>query len=695
MQRICCRDSAGAALGRGIFLLLGILLSASAAIAGDNLPLLTNVAEIKRLTSQDAARGLPVRLRGVVTFHNRHKDCFLQSDGEGIFVERQTQSSVLRAGDYVEIEGVTGAGDYAPIVSEVRSTVVGCGDLPLPRKVDFDQLASGDEDCRWVEIQGLVRSASIIPDSHVHVQLASGGGQVRIYLYDYPLANVPGLVDSVVRVRGAVGGSFNQKRQFVAPLLFAGAGGVSIVEAAATDPFSLPARPIATLLQFDPGARGARRVKVRGVVTHQQLEDAVFVREGGQGLRVQTSQHISVRPGEVVDALGFPVMGVYSPVLQDAVVRPVNSSGEIPVPVSLTARRVLDGDHDADLVRLEAELVDSVRRGEERVLVLQEQDVIFNALIAEPKSGLEWLRKGARVQVTGICLVQEVKEYVSKLTPRSFRILLRSPSDIVVLRQPSWWTAARLAWASGALSLAIVLALSWVWVLRRKVREQTAILRQRVHREAALEERTRIAREFHDTLEQELVGITMQIDAVMATLRHAPELATRSLEVARQMVRRSLTEVHRSVWDLRSPALENGGLASAIVDVTRSITEAAGVRIQVGVTGTPVRLPRVSETHLLRIAQEAINNTVKHAQASRIEVRLHYSQEKMRLCIEDDGRGFDPHAPNERGHFGLLGIEERARKIGGTLEVTSAPGRGTRIEVELPPPELNEATVMA
>jgi signal transduction histidine kinase len=647
---------------------------------------LTNISQIKRLDSFVAGTALPVRVKGTVVFHNLHKDCFIEDGADAIFVERKTARTALRPGDRIEIEGVTGAGDYAPVIHERNVTVLAQGELPAPRLVDFDQLMSGAEDCRWVEVRGLIRSASVIPGSHVHIQLATGGGFVRAYLYDYAAAEVPHLADSVVRLRGAVGGSFNKKRQLVAPLLFvSGAENVIVVEPASKDPFSLPAQHVATLLQYQPGpSTGHHRVRVRGVVTHQQLGNAVFLRDGPQGLLVKTLDYTPLRPGEAVDVLGFPVMGVYSPALHDAVVRKVEVERTEPRPVSVTAPGVLDGRHDADLIELEAELIDVARRAEQTVLVLQSQNVIFNAVFSDTSARINSLRRGSRLRVTGICLVQEVKEYVSKLSPTVFQVLLRSPADVRVLRRSSWWTPPRLAWAVGALSLVIVLALSWVWVLRRKVQEQTNIIRRQVQREAALEERTRIAREFHDTIEQELVGITMHMDMILAMLRQTPERAAHSLEVARQMVRRSLTEVHRSVWDLRCPALESGDLAAAIREVSRSLCESARVAVTTRIEGQAVRLPRITETHLLRIAQEAINNTVKHAQASCVVVTLRFGAECIQLSIEDNGCGFQTADRGGCERFGLLGMQERAQKMGARLQVSSKTGSGTRVDVQLP-----------
>src|ERR1043166_737319 len=252
---------------------------------------LTNISQIKSLDSLRAGTALPVRIKATVVFHNLHKDCFIEDDTDAIFVERKTAGSDLRPGDRIEIEGVTGAGDYAPVIYERSVTVLEQRELPPARPVDFDQLVSGSEDCRWVEVRGLIRSASVIPNSHVHIQLSTGGGFVRVYLYDYPASEVSHLADSIVRLRGAVGGSFNQKRQLVAPLLFvSGIENVIIVEPASSDPFGLPEQHVATLLQYQPGSRTGHRVKVRGVVTHQQLGNALFLRDGSQGLLVTKPQ---------------------------------------------------------------------------------------------------------------------------------------------------------------------------------------------------------------------------------------------------------------------------------------------------------------------------------------------------------------------------------------------------------------------
>ena len=160
------------------------------------------------------------------------------------------------------------------------------------------------------------------------------------------------------------------------------------------------------------------------------------------------------------------------------------------------------------------------------------------------------------------------------------------------------------------------------------------------------------------------------------------------LDMARRMARHSLTEARRSVMDLRASALDGQDLAAAIESGTRLWTAGSGVEVAVEVTGTGTKLPEEMEQHLLRIAQEAVTNALKHAGASRIGVSLHLEARNLHLRIGDNGRGFDRQDvfSSRAGHFGLIGMRERAERLGGELRLESHPGAGTEVEVTVPLP---------
>jgi signal transduction histidine kinase len=193
-----------------------------------------------------------------------------------------------------------------------------------------------------------------------------------------------------------------------------------------------------------------------------------------------------------------------------------------------------------------------------------------------------------------------------------------------------------------------------------------------------LTERNRIARELHDTLIQGLSGITMEMQALAGRIRAPQERAT--LEEIIQDAGTCLRETRRSVAGLRSGA---SGLASAIEQAARHITEAKDIRLKLKLENKPTGLAPDVEYNLVRIAQEAVTNSVKHSGARTVEVMLGFTPKALHLSVKDDGAGF-ADKNGKSGHYGLIGMKERASHIGADLDLASAPGRGTTVSVVLP-----------
>jgi signal transduction histidine kinase/ligand-binding sensor domain-containing protein len=212
--------------------------------------------------------------------------------------------------------------------------------------------------------------------------------------------------------------------------------------------------------------------------------------------------------------------------------------------------------------------------------------------------------------------------------------------------------------------------------------------RVRAHFSAVVHERTRIARELHDTLAQGLAGVKLHIDAATSALVERPEVARRSLQCARSIATSSLSEVRRSIWVLRAQSAKGeDALSSSLPASLRHLTEDSGLRVSVRVEGPARRLPAEVERNLLRIAHEAVTNAVRHSGARALEVHLRFEAGAVCLVVRDDGRGFEPEAflRGPRGeHFGLIGMQERALLARGDLDIHSRPGAGTTILCRLP-----------
>lgn len=205
---------------------------------------------------------------------------------------------------------------------------------------------------------------------------------------------------------------------------------------------------------------------------------------------------------------------------------------------------------------------------------------------------------------------------------------------------------------------------------------------------AVFKERLRLAREIHDTLAQAFVGISSQLDALETCLPENLRPAHIYLDMARRMTQHSLTEARRSVMDLRSAMLSDRDLAAAIQSNARNWANGAGADVEVHVQGGFEDLPEDMEHNLLRIAQEAVTNASKHAHASRIEVKLERNERILNLTVIDNGCGFqtDDAFAAMGGHFGLIGIRERAERIGGEFRLESRADTGTEVEVKVPLP---------
>jgi signal transduction histidine kinase len=444
------------------------------------------------------------------------------------------------------------------------------------------------------------------------------------------------------------------------------------------------------------------RIRTQGVVTHSVPGSFLYLQAGCQGVLVESSSMESLEEGDWVEAIGFvdggePVFG-----MTEAHVRRIKPGTPLE-PIAIHPVEILrinavalsrydtadPGDYYGCLVTFPATVVDvSPGRsgGEVRLLA---DDIPLTAI-----SGLlgliegRRLEPGSRVQVTGI--VRPVGGTVrrSTIAPRPaaappLEVLLRSPADLKLLRAPSWWKPQRLAAVIAALAAAVLLTLGWVWGLRRLVSRQVAVIEETLQFEAVAGERLRIAQEFHDTLEQDLAGISLRLDAAADM---ADDDRSRSvLEQQRGFLEQVRRETHDFLWDLRDPTRTDGDLVESLAAQVAYLQTLTNVPIDMRVEAGAVHVSPAAQFHLLRLVREAVTNALKHGAPTRVDVRLRAIDSGHAVEVEDDGQGFDvPTHSALEGHFGLRGMAERALRMGATLSIDSAPGRGTKVRVVIP-----------
>ncbi len=258
--------------------------------------------------------------------------------------------------------------------------------------------------------------------------------------------------------------------------------------------------------------------------------------------------------------------------------------------------------------------------------------------------------------------------------------------------------AIRLAWGDFEAIRVPVSGVEEIQDLQRALQEMAEQIRRyqrgMQHYIAAMtraqeEERLRLARELHDEAIQDLVILAQRIQMLELTLPAIEDMrsAREQLHALSDMVRQTLRRIRRLIQDLRPLYLEELGLVPALEVLVQS-TAAEGLEISLDVSGEERRLPPEVELAVYRIAQAALSNVVRHARARHARLHLEFGPEGVTLTVEDDGQGFEPpEFPGElalRGHFGLMGMYERAARLGGHFSIRSAPGQGTRIVVFLP-----------
>jgi signal transduction histidine kinase len=662
-----------------------------------------------------AGVGHAVRIRGVVTWR-RGNGMIIQDDSAGIWLEvadAQRAGFWQAAGDppatihegvEVEVEGWSNQGGYAPNILPERIQAIGEKEQPPPRPFDPSRFFQGVDDCLRVTARGVVQGVRDDGDRWL-LLTAERGIRFTVAIDKDLLGALPeDYVDSVIDCTGVATAQFNTRGQFLAPRLnVTAATDLTIEERPASAAFESRRVELRSLGGYQPEPPNDHRIWTRGTVTHAVAGRFLYLQEECLGLRVETASQERYEPGDVVDVAGFISASGFVVSLDEAVVRKVGSdAAPAPLPIqpatiaqinTLAAQRFTiarPGDYYGCLITFPGRVIDVQRasRGGEVLLMAGDTGVAVLAdAVVFPQ--LQSLEPGSEVMVTGIAVPEPELTEASLRQWRSagdmrIQVLLRSAADLAVIQTPSWWKPHRLLAALAAVGSLAAIAAGWVVLLRRQVGRQLSLIESQVQAKAAMEERQRIARDFHDTLEQDLAGIALRMDA--AAGRVQDRRAQAEFEQQRALLARLRVETRDFLWDLQDPQRIDGSLPESLASQVAYQRSLVSVPITLRIEGTlPARIPPLLQYHLLRTAREAVANAIKHADPSRVDLRLSGDAAGLSLEVVDDGIGFDiDSAESLQGHFGLRGMRERARRMGATTVIESRRGVGTRVSVNVP-----------
>ena len=693
--------------------------------AAEGAPFLS-ISQLREFPNEEGLR-IEARTSGIINhISDGQTEIALQDGSAAIWMPMHVnRPRDLRLGQKVEVGGYLQKGQFAPDFIVQSLEVIGEPGLPEPARVSGSELLSGSYDCRYVELSGIVRAVhpwSRMGRDHAIMHLDANGTRIFVLTPSDQLDRLSQLVDGVVRIRGIDAVAVNEAGQVLtAQMRVTNPEFIEVVEPPRAVS-SLPLTPLKGLLGHPVSAAPGHRIRTRGTVTHAQNNESFQIQDEEHGVRVRTVGKVEPPAlNSVVEVLGFPVPGPLSPTLEDGQFQVLGDSNALEAVVMTTARDALF--YEGRLVQVTGRLIATQTDVSPARLLLEDDNLLFAAEFGGsiPRDALP-AAPGAIISVTGIAegSVGSDQQEEGYLKPRDLLIYLRSLADVRVVEPAPWWTPLRLAVALAGTGSALVTVLFFAGLLTRKnksllaaecelvaardslakrvetrtdqLHAQLSARRSELSEYAAVTaERNRLARDLHDSLEQTLAGAALRMDAANDLLTH-PEAAEadpvrRQIEKAAELLRLSQSQVRRTVWGLRSLALEKHNLTEALRDSVRLLTEDTGIATTLEFCDGDTGLSHEQEYELLHIAQEAVANVLKHAHATVLEIALRRKDGTIVLTVKDNGHGFDPSsapAVNGRPHYGQQDMRERAQLLGASLAVKSVVGGGSCVEVVLP-----------
>jgi signal transduction histidine kinase len=453
---------------------------------------LTTIHQVRQLGPDKMSQKPKVCLRGVVT---DLYGTYIEDETGGMeLIFRPDQSHLAPAmGDCVVVRGAAdwGEGD-SPAVCVESVECLGKGTLPAAKPSSWSELSSGHGVDEWVEIEGVVHSSD---GSHVLLECEGEQALVSIRSASAPL--VDQLVDAVVRMRG-VGTIARDEHQVRGTHLIVPSLEYVEVDQPPPDTFSLPTREISSLLKGNGTKTLRHRVKIKGVLTlqddnHYFLQDAtgsamavakqsiVLTRSGHWVFWQSVQGHADspgtdIQPGDRIEVVGFPEMRGYSPVLTEAVFRPLGRATPA-TPVPTDANAIFAGNLDSTLVSLEAVLLSEQIFGRKTVMEFRDGQKVFEAFVQIP---IMSIAPGSRVRVTGVCQTEPTPYEEFGKSVSSFKLLVGRAADFSVIQRPPWWDFKHTLAVAGTLAIILAMAVCWIGLLRRQVEKRTELLQREI-----------------------------------------------------------------------------------------------------------------------------------------------------------------------------------------------------------------------
>lgn len=645
-----------------------------------------------------------VTVEGTVVVHPDTWIFYLRDSSGAAPAINLARGTEIANGDIVRLSGtLTNVDAGLPLLRAARIEILGHSPVSEIPTVEPSRILRGEFDYQLVTVEGVL--TDVFPDeadrSWTWGLVEQSGVKVPITIHttDEERRHLSGLVDATVSITAIAAPDIERRNVMSCSLSTRSLGSLRILNPPPDDPFTCETFAHTPLEQTEHVRKFAHRRRTSGRVVSAWGGRNLFVRLGnGRTVRVRTNGEFALpEAGTPVTAVGFLRKNAFYPRLDNALIHIDGESGGTDDPVrDFDPRQMLSQSGSREInSRLNGEVLRIV--GMVRNLVRPEtSEAQFDmdcggCVIPVEIGGFIPPAIGSTVEVTGACVMETEIEDAATLFSRlkGFSLAPRRQTDIRVLKGPPWWTPARFFMAIGILLVVIVAIIIWNIALTRvsdrKSRELLAEKSARLESQLRVDERTRLAIELHDSLAQNLTGVSLQLDAAeMAAATDTREAAVH-MDNARHALRSCREELRYCLSDLRSQSFEHADMSEAVADTVRPHIGKARLSVRFNVPRA--NLSDSSAHAVLCIVRELAVNAVRHGHATEIRIAGETDAGAIRFSVRDNGCGFNPEAhpgPGE-GHFGLLGVRERVKAFKGEFAINSTPGVGTKATVKLVP----------
>lgn len=646
---------------------------------------------------------------------------FYLDDGSGIVQladNARWPELFFKEGDLIRVSGQTVVRPGGLVNADCATVdVIQRGELPVPAETPLRNLVcEHGRPLRRIRTRGMVRDVfqDDIDPAYVSLVLSTGRDTLYVFCNCNPaiLETLQRLVGAEVVATGLIRSDNNLavkpglqpsrgSRWIMGPSMrISDTNDIQVVQPPPADAFDVPNIGTLKTTRPDDIARLGRHRTCGSVIAVLRQNGFILKTGDGRIVNVDLANGPAPRPGETVSVVGLPTTDLYRINLVRAVWKPAPPSRQrSDPPVAISAKRLLtDGKghpefkirfHGARL-RLNGIVRTLPAPGEpiRKVTIDDEGHALdlISDLDADPFASLEI---GDTVEATGVCAMDVEQWRPDMVFPNIKRvsIVVTSPEDIRIVAKASWWTTSRLATLAWLMALTATGVLIWNLSLRVLVaRRSRALLREQAKRlteTLRVKERTRLAAELHDTVAQNLSGLSLQLDAAERIVDRDPHSAKSILSFTSKALLACRRELKDCLWDLHCNALDEKDMNDAIRRALTPYLHGSTLATRFSV---PRRKIADRTAHaVLRILCELACNAIRHGKAKNIWIAGSFDNGKLKFSCADDGCGFDvAHAPGSAdGHFGLQGIRDRVRAFGGAFNLTSTPGKGTKAVIHL------------